>query len=31
MDDTRVTRRRVIENIAENKEIREHEEKRDIF
>ena len=31
MDETRVTRRRVIENIVENEELREHEERRDIF
>ena len=31
MDETRATRRRVIENIVENEELREHEEGRDIF
>ena len=31
MDETRVTRRRVFENIVENEELREHEERRDIF
>ena len=31
MDETRVTRRRVIESIVENEELREHEERRDIF
>ena len=31
MDETRVTRRQVVENIAENEELREHEERRDIF
>ena len=31
MDETRVTRRRVIENIVENEELREHEGRRDIF
>ena len=31
MDKTRVTRRRVIENIVENEELREHEERRDTF
>jgi len=31
MDETRVTRRQVIENIVENEEIREHEERRGIF
>ena len=30
MDETRVTRRRVIENMVENEELREHEERRDI-
>ena len=31
MDETRVTRRGVIENIIENEELRKHEERRDIF
>ena len=31
MDETGVTRRRVIENTVENQELREHEERRDIF
>ena len=31
MDETGVTRRRVIENIVENEELREQEERRDIF
>ena len=28
MDERRVTRRGVVENIAENEELREHEERR---
>ena len=31
MDEIRVTRREVIENIIENEELRKHEERRDIF
>ena len=31
MYETQVTRRGVIENIVENEELREHEERRDIF
>ena len=31
MDEKRFMRRQVIENIVENEELREHEERRDIF
>ena len=31
IDETRVTRKGVVENIIENEELREHEERRDIF
>jgi len=30
MDETRVTRRRVIKTMVESEELREHEERRDI-